>query len=105
MINFNDLPGDIKSKIFKINKERERKEHWDLLMKQVRHAAREREAWSKLYSIGRDPCDVIFLIRKDRNLVHNDCEYRTHWDWEGNVEVHWYDPYFGERWLDFLDDD
>ena len=57
-----------------------------------------------MYSIGRDPCDVIFLIRQDGNLVHNDCEYRTHWDWDGNIEIHWYDSYFGERWLDFLDD-
>ncbi len=73
-------------------------------MNQVRAAAVEQDAWrwSKLYSIGRDPCDVIFLIRKDSNLVHNDCECITHWD--GNVEIHWYDSYFGERWLDFLDD-
>jgi hypothetical protein len=107
MINFNDLPGDIKSKIFKINKDREREEHWKLLMNQVRADAVERDAWrwSKLYSLGRDPCDVIFLIRQDSNLVHNDREYRTHWDWDGNVEIHWYDSYFGERWLDFLDND
>ena len=39
MINFNDLPGDIKSKIFKINKDREREEHWKLLMNQVGAAA------------------------------------------------------------------
>ena len=42
MINFNDLPGDIKSKIFKINKDREREEHWMLLMNQVRADAVER---------------------------------------------------------------
>ena len=102
MINFDDLPGDIKSKIFKINKDREREEHWELIMTQVKQQPRgERQS---LYSSGKDPSDLTFLIRKDLNLIHNDMEYRTHWDFMGNVEIWWKDPYFGDRWLDFLDD-
>jgi hypothetical protein len=90
MINFNDLPGDIKSKIFKINKDREREEHWMLLMNQVRADAVERP-WKyceyEKQIFDRD--EPIFLIKKERSLVYDGCEYRTHWDWEGNVEIWW----------------
>ena len=108
MINFDDLPCDIKSKIYKINKDREREEHWELMMAQVKQKAimRSQTKRASLYSTGRDPSDVTFMIREDRNLVHNDMEYRTHWDFRGNVEIWWNDPQgeqpYGDHWLDFL---
>ena len=62
MINFDDLPGDIKSKIFKINKDREREEHWELIMTQVKQQPRgERQS---LYSLGRDPNDTVSNLRR-----------------------------------------
>ena len=89
MINFDDLPCDIKSKIYKINKDREREEHWELMMDQVKQKAivRSQTKRASLYSTGRDPSDVTFMIREDRNLVHNDMEYRTHWDFRGDVKI------------------
>ena len=38
-----------------------------------------------------DRDEPIFLIEKERSLVQDDCEYRTHWDWEGNVEIEWWE--------------
>ena len=91
MITFNDLPGDIKSKIFKMNKDKEREEHWDLLMGDVRDVAGKQSV--SLDRIRNTTCifdrDAIFLIERDPRVVLDGCGYRTHWDWEGNVEIDW----------------